>query len=110
MCSGYGPISPADPRRPGNMTYLWPRSRDFAHCTAVGTVVNSFLTSFTPLVCCATCCALDEASAEATVPLRVTTPATVSTWISLPVVILFSCKPVLTFAVIAESDTAVAVP
>jgi hypothetical protein len=28
---------------------------DFRYCDAVGPIVKSFLTSLTPLVCCATC-------------------------------------------------------
>lgn len=84
--------------------------QDFRYRTAGGTIVNSFRTSFTPLVCCATCCAVAEMSVDGTVPCSVTTPATVSTWISAPFVTLFSCKTLLTFAVIAVSDTAVTVP
>jgi hypothetical protein len=49
----------------------------FRYCDAVGPIVNSLRTSLTPLVCCATCCAVVAASAELTVPLSVTTPATV---------------------------------
>jgi hypothetical protein len=45
-----------------------------------------------------------------TAPFSVTTPATVLTWISASFVILFSCKAVLTFAVIAVSEIAVTVP
>src|SRR5690349_13325122 len=54
----------------------------FRYCDAVGPIVNSFLTSFTPLVCSATCCAVAAVCAEGTVPLSVTTPATVLTWMS----------------------------
>src|SRR5579863_8444275 len=64
-----GATPPALPRLSGACGYR----------VAVGASLSSLRTSLTPSVCCAAACAAVETSGDGTVPVSVTTPATVST-------------------------------